>query len=120
MASKFRNLIASKLRQQAIAVNSPNNNKKLSLRDLEAKMRLEASPNPCQPFRICLPRDFLIMPPELIEGFTTDDFIPSIVSLEKTTTRAKSSTSKTQNVLAFDLPHNTYKYSITFNHIYFL
>ena len=67
-------------------------------------MRLEASPNPYQPFRICLPRDFLIMPPELIEGFTTDDFIPSIVSLEKTTTRTKSSTSKIQNVLAFDLP----------------
>ena len=84
-------------------------------------MRLEASPNPCQPFRICLPRDFLKMPPELIEGFTTDDFILSIVSPEKTTrTRAKSYTSKTQNVLAFDLPHNTYKYSITFNHIYFL
>ena len=47
-----------------------------------------------------------IMPPELIEGFITDDFILSIVSLEKTTrTRAKSYTSKTQNVLAFDLPH---------------
>ena len=61
------------------------------------------------------------MPPELIEGFTTDDFILSIVFLEKTTrTRAKSYTSKTQNVLAFDLPHNTNNYSITFNHIYFL
>ena len=62
-----------------------------------------------------------IMPPELIEGFITDDFILSIVSLEKTTrTRAKSYTSKTQKFLAFNLPHNTYKYSITFNHIYFL
>ena len=72
-------------------------------------MRLEASPNPCQPFRICLPRDFLIMPPELIEGFTTDDFILSIVFLEKTTrTRAKSYNSKTQNVFAFDLPRKEF------------
>ena len=49
------------------------------------------------------------MPPELIEGFNTDDFIPSIISLEKTTanTRAKSST-KTQKVLAFDLPQKEF------------
>ena len=50
------------------------------------------------------------MPPELIEEFTTDDFIPSIISLEKTITKtikAKSST-KTQNVLAFDLPQKEF------------
>ena len=56
MASKFRNLIASKVRQQMMASGSLNqgSNTPPSLQDLEVKMRLVASPNPRLPFRINL------------------------------------------------------------------
>ena len=63
MASKFRNLIASKLRH-GMTASAP----KPSLRELESKMRLEASPNHHHPFRICLPKDRNLMSSELIEG----------------------------------------------------
>ena len=56
MASKFRNLIASKIRRQIMASGSLNqgSNPPPSLQDLEVKMRLAVSPNPRLPFRISL------------------------------------------------------------------
>ena len=73
MASKFRNLIASKLRSQI----GPQK----SLRDFEAKMRLEAGPNPQRPFRIRFQtqNDFLAENPKMfLATFDTDSMIPSI------------------------------------------
>ena len=54
MASKFRNLIASEVRQQMMTSGSLNqgSNPPPSLQDLEVKMRLLASPNPRLPFWI--------------------------------------------------------------------
>ena len=55
MASKFRNLIASKVRQtQMMAAGSLEKRPSCSLQELEVKMRLTASPNPRLPFRINL------------------------------------------------------------------
>ena len=56
MASKFRNLIASKIRRQIMASGSlkQGSNPPPSLQDLEVKMRLAVSPNPRLPFRISL------------------------------------------------------------------
>ena len=56
MVSKFRNLIASKVRQQMMASGCLNQGSKLpqSLHDLKVKMRLEASPNLRSPFWINL------------------------------------------------------------------
>ena len=63
MASKFRNLIASKLRGK-------------QLRGLEASMRLKKGNCSNRPFALTLPK------PEnaKIETFETDDFVPSVTS----------------------------------------
>ena len=71
--------------------------------------KLTKNPWPLCSATLLLPNFGNKQQPELIEGFTTDDFILSIVFLEKTTrTRAKSYNSKTQNVFAFDLPRKEF------------
>lgn len=87
MASKFRNLIASKLRTCM--------NNKSSLRDLESRMRLVLGPNPQHPFRIELQQSSKSSSDYLIDKFDTDNVIPSIISLGKGKT-------------AFDLPRNLF------------
>ena len=80
MASKFRNLIASKIRHQRAARAGPGAGLE-SLRDLEAQMKLEKSPNPLNPFRITRPMGAAN---DIIENFDTDYFVPSVLTVHST------------------------------------